>query len=76
MDWVGDSSVITHSDEEWRKLLAPDQYAVLRRAGTERPFTSPLLHEDRRGVLASAGREPDLNSSSSKFDRGAGSPSF
>jgi peptide-methionine (R)-S-oxide reductase len=40
-----------HTDAEWRKLLTPDQYAVLRQAGTERPFTSPLLHEERKGVF-------------------------
>ena len=67
---------VTHTDEEWRKLLKPDQYAVLRQAGTERPFTSPLLHEERRGVFACAGCELDDFSSTTKFDSGTGWPSF
>src|SRR5882672_5747702 len=58
--WAGVSNAtvtfaVTHSDAEWRKLLAPDQYAVLRQNATERPFTSPLLHESRHGVFACAG---------------------
>jgi len=40
---------VTHTDAEWRKLLTPDQFAVLRMSATERPFTSALLHEKRRG---------------------------
>ena len=50
---------VTHSDAEWRKLLTPDQYAVLRHEATERPFTSPLLHEERRGTFACAGCDLD-----------------
>jgi peptide-methionine (R)-S-oxide reductase len=67
---------VTHSDEEWLKLLKPDQYAVLRQAGTERPFTSPLLHEERRGVFACAGCDLEDFSSTTKFDSGTGWPSF
>jgi peptide-methionine (R)-S-oxide reductase len=67
---------VTHSDAEWRKLLAPDQYAVLRQSGTERPFTSALLNEHRRGNFACAGCDLDLFSSSTKFDSGTGWPSF
>jgi peptide-methionine (R)-S-oxide reductase len=51
---------VTHSDAEWRKLLSPAQYDVLRQAGTERPFTSPLLKEHRPGVFACAGCDLDL----------------
>jgi hypothetical protein len=43
---------ITHSDDEWRNLLTPDQYAILRQSATERPFTSSLLHEKRHGISA------------------------
>jgi peptide-methionine (R)-S-oxide reductase len=67
---------VERSDAEWRKLLTPDQYAVLRKEGTERAFTSPLLHEERKGVFACAGCELDLFSSTTKFDSGTGWPSF
>ena len=67
---------VTHTDAEWRKLLTPDQYAVLRHEATERPFTSPLLHESRRGTFACAGCGLDLFSSTTKFDSRTGWPSF
>jgi len=46
---------VIHSDADWRKLLTPDQYVVLRQSDTERPFTSALLHEERRGTFVCAG---------------------
>src|SRR5208337_1811554 len=52
---------VVRTDAEWRKLLTPQQYAILRKEGTEPPFTSPLLHEERRGTFASW----DANSTSS-----------
>ena len=67
---------IVRTDADWRSTLTPDQYAVLRKEGTERPFTSPLLHEERKGVFACAGCSSDLFSSSTKFDSGTGWPSF
>ena len=67
---------IKHTDAEWRALLAPDQYAVLRRGGTERPFSSPLDHEDRAGVFACAGCRLLVFSSAAKFDSHTGWPSF
>jgi peptide-methionine (R)-S-oxide reductase len=67
---------VVHTDDEWRKLLTPDQFAVLRKAGTERPFSSPLLHEERRGNFACAGCDLDDFSSTTKFDSGTGWPSF
>ena len=67
---------VTHSDAEWRKMLTPDQFAVLRESATERPFTSPLLNEHRKGVFACAGCDRDLFSSETKFDSGTGWPSF
>jgi peptide-methionine (R)-S-oxide reductase len=67
---------VTHTDAEWRQMLNPGQYAVLRQAATERPFTSPLLHEERRGVFACAGCNLDAFSSTTKFDSGTGWPSF
>ena len=73
---AANSFEVTHTDEEWRKLLTPDQYAVLRQAATERPFTSPLLHEERRGEFSCAGCDQDAFSSTTKFDSGTGWPSF
>ena len=67
---------VTHTDAEWRKLLKPDQYEVLRHEATERPFTSPLLHEERRGTFACAGCDLALFSSTTKFDSRTGWPSF
>jgi peptide-methionine (R)-S-oxide reductase len=67
---------LVHSDAEWQDLLTPDQYAILRKEGTERPFTSPLLHEERKGTFSCAGCGLDLFSSSTKFDSGTGWPSF
>jgi peptide-methionine (R)-S-oxide reductase len=67
---------ITHSDTEWRQLLTPAQYHVLREEGTERPYSSPLNDEHRSGVFACAGCKLDLFSSSTKFDSHTGWPSF
>jgi peptide-methionine (R)-S-oxide reductase len=67
---------VTHTDAEWRTLLTPEQYDVLRHEGTERPFTSPLLHEKRRGTFACAGCHLDLFSSTTKYESGTGWPSF
>jgi peptide-methionine (R)-S-oxide reductase len=67
---------VAYSDAEWRSKLTADQYAILRKEGTERPFTSPLLHEERKGIFACAGCGLDLFSSSTKFDSGTGWPSF
>jgi peptide-methionine (R)-S-oxide reductase len=67
---------VTHPDAEWKTLLTPAQYVVLREEGTERPFTSPLLHEERRGRFVCAGCDHDLFASETKFDSGTGWPSF
>jgi peptide-methionine (R)-S-oxide reductase len=67
---------VTLSDAEWRARLSADQYDVLRQSGTERPFTSPLLEEHRKGVFACAGCGRDLFSSEAKFESGTGWPSF
>jgi len=67
---------VTHTDAEWRKLLSADQFVVLRQSGTERPFSSSLLNEHRKGVFACAGCEQDLYSSATKYDSGTGWPSF
>ena len=67
---------VTHTDEQWRALLTPAQYKVLRHEGTEPPFTSPLNHEKHAGTFACAGCDLPLFSSSTKFDSGTGWPSF
>jgi peptide-methionine (R)-S-oxide reductase len=67
---------VTHTDAEWRKLLTPAQYEILREAGTEPPFSSPLLNEHRNGTFACAGCNLALFSSKTKFDSGTGWPSF
>lgn len=67
---------LVRTAEEWRKLLTPDQYAVLRESATERPYTSPLLDEHRPGGFACAGCDRDLFRSTTKFDSGTGWPSF
>ena len=63
---------VTRSEDEWRKLLTADQFAVLRRSGTERPNTSPLLHEKRKGTFACAGCALDLFSSDTTEDKSFG----
>jgi peptide-methionine (R)-S-oxide reductase len=67
---------VTHTDAEWHRLLSPQQNDVLRDAGTETPFTSPLDDEHRTGVFTCAGCALDLFSSATKFDSGTGWPSF
>jgi peptide-methionine (R)-S-oxide reductase len=67
---------IVHTDAEWRRLLNPAAYDVLRQAGTEPPFTSPLLNEHRPGIFHCAGCALPLYSSATKYDSGTGWPSF
>ena len=67
---------VNHTDEEWRHLLTPQQYDVLRAAGTETPYSSPLNDEHRSGTFGCAGCGQALFSSTTKFDSGTGWPSF
>jgi peptide-methionine (R)-S-oxide reductase len=67
---------VNRSPAEWRRALGPERYAVLREAATERPFSSPLLNEHRKGVFVCAGCVLPLFSSATKFDSGTGWPSF
>ena len=67
---------VRRSAEEWRRLLTPAQYRVLREHGTERPGSSPLNKEHRKGTFACAGCRLPLFSSATKFESGTGWPSF
>ena len=64
------------SDAEWRKRLSPQAYAVLRQAATERPYSSPLNDEHRKGRFICAGCALPLFNASAKFESGTGWPSF
>ena len=64
------------ADAEWRKRLTPEQYAVLRQEGTERPGSSPLNQEKRKGRFLCAGCDLPLFSSETKYESGTGWPSF
>src|SRR5512134_155910 len=67
---------IERTDDEWRRLLTPEQYKVLRREGTERAGASPLNHEKRPGKYLCAGCGQPLFTADMKFDSGTGWPSF
>jgi peptide-methionine (R)-S-oxide reductase len=67
---------VTHSDSEWRQMLTPEQYRVLRDHGTERAGSSQLDHEKRAGTFDCAGCNLPLFGSEQKFDSGTGWPSF
>ena len=79
------SSAFAHPDEivpielskqEWRERLTPEQFHILRNAGTERPWTSPLNDEKRAGIYHCAGCDLPLFESDKKYDSGTGWPSF
>jgi len=67
---------VEKTDDEWRKILTPAQYSVLRKEGTEYPFSSPLNNEKRKGTFVCAGCDLPLFDSKTKFDSGTGWPSF
>jgi peptide-methionine (R)-S-oxide reductase len=67
---------VAKTDAAWRAELTLEQYYVLRQHGTERPGTSPLNREKRKGVFACAGCGSELFASDAKFDSGTGWPSF
>ena len=67
---------VTHTDAEWRELLSPEAYAVLRHENTERPGSSPLDAEERTGIYHCAGCDLPAYDSATKFHSGTGWPSF
>src|SRR4051812_2107425 len=67
---------VNRTDAQWRQILGPERYHILREAGTEGRFTSPLLNEHRKGTFVCAGCALPLFSSATKFDSGTGWPSF
>jgi peptide-methionine (R)-S-oxide reductase len=67
---------VVKSDAEWRRLLDPEQYLIMRQHGTERPFSSPLNVEKREGMYVCASCGAPLFKSDTKFDSGSGWPSF
>jgi peptide-methionine (R)-S-oxide reductase len=76
MDPERESFEVRKTDEEWRRLLTPEQYAVLRGHATERPGTCALLAEHRAGRFACAGCGQPLFVADRKFESGTGWPSF
>jgi peptide-methionine (R)-S-oxide reductase len=69
-------ALVVKSEDEWKKSLTPEQFAILRKHGTERAFTNPLNHNKKKGVYKCIGCGTDLFSSDHKFDSGTGWPSF
>jgi peptide-methionine (R)-S-oxide reductase len=67
---------VTKTEEEWRESLTPEQYEVLRRAGTEAPFTGEYVYNKGSGMYVCAGCGNELFGSDTKFDSGTGWPSF
>ena len=67
---------VQYSEDEWRKRLTREQFAVLRKASTEYPGTSPLLKEHRKGTFVCAADDNPLFDSATKYESGTGWPSF
>ena len=67
---------VTKADVEWKAMLSPEAYSILRQQGTERPNSSPLVAEHRKGMFNCAGCDLALYDSATKFESGTGWPSF
>ena len=70
------TGVVSRTDDEWRALLTPEQFAVLRQAQTEQPYSSPLTGEKRRGMYGCGGCGQEVFSSQTKYNSRTGWPSF
>jgi peptide-methionine (R)-S-oxide reductase len=70
------SPKVQKTEEEWRRELTPEQYEVLRRAGTEPPFTGRFVHSEEDGMYRCGACGAELFASDTKFDSGTGWPSF
>jgi peptide-methionine (R)-S-oxide reductase len=71
-----DTDKVVLTDAQWKARLSPEAFDILRREGTEEPFSSPLDHEKRAGTYYCAGCDLALYSSKTKYDSGTGWPSF
>lgn len=67
---------VEHDENEWRSKLSPEEFAILRQAATERPWTGALLKEDRAGLYTCKACGNELFTDGTKFDSGCGWPSF
>lgn len=76
MEPTGRDYAVTKTDEQWREELAPDEYSVLRAAGTERPFTGEYTDTTTEGVYACRACGAELFTSETKFESHCGWPSF
>ena len=70
------SEKVVKTEDEWRKILTPERFNILRKKGTERAFTGEYWNNEEKGLYKCAGCQNDLYSSDTKFDSGTGWPSF
>lgn len=73
---LGKSALKAEENDRWQDVLSREEYAILREKGTEIPFTSPLLHEKRKGTYYAVDTKEPVFRSEDKFDSGTGWPSF
>ena len=68
--------IVKKTEDEWKKILTPEEFLVLRKKGTEPSFTGKYVHQTKEGTYVCAGCGNMLFSSETKFDSGSGWPSF